>query len=143
MIMNKKARFIILLMRLAMGWLLFYAGITKVIDPTWTSAGYLANAQTFGEMYAFLSSPEIITFVDFANQWGLTILGAMLIVGIFVKLAGRLGAVLMLLYYFPILTFPTVGHGYIVDEHIIYALVLLVLAELSAGLYFGIDAQRK
>lgn len=140
---NNTSKKIIATLRVCTGWLLFYGGITKVLDPNWTSANYLTNAQTFQEFYTFLARPEILPFVDLLNQWGLTILGAMLILGILVKPAGKLGALIMILYYFPALTFPTIGHGYIVDEHIIYALVLLLLAEISAGSYFGFDALRK
>lgn len=130
-------------LRVGMGWLFFYAGITKVLDPQWTSLGYLSNAKTLQGFYSFLSQPEIIPYVDFLNQWGLTILGVLLILGACVKIAGRLGALLMLLYYFPILTFPIINHGYIIDEHILYAIVLLLLSETSAGSYIGLDAVRK
>ena len=45
----------------------------------------------------------------------------------------------MLLYYFPAVEFPFVGHGFIVDEHIVYALILLFFAAIRAGRIWGLE----
>ena len=130
----------VLLLRLAMGWMMFYAGTTKVLDPGWSAAGYLKSAKIFAGFYQWLAQPDIIPFINFINEWGLTLLGVSLILGIFVRLSSLLGVLLMLLYYIPVLSFPYVGHGYIVDEHVIYALVLLFFAASRAGRIWGLDA---
>lgn len=50
-----------------------------------------------------------------------------------------MSAVLMLLYYFPVLTFPYIApHSFIVDDHIIYALALLLMGALQSGRYYGL-----
>src|SRR3989338_3076427 len=108
------------LLRISTGWLMFYAGITKILNSEWSAAGYLKGAKTFAGFYQWLTQPEILPIVNFINEWGLTLLGASLILGIFVRLSGVLGAALMAMYYFPILQFPYPNaHSYIVDEHII------------------------
>ncbi|GMR19171.1 MAG: hypothetical protein BMS9Abin34_299 [Patescibacteria group bacterium] len=123
-----------------MGWLYLYAGLTKVLDPEWTAAGYLKSAKTFSGLYQWFASDANIGWVDFINQWGLTIIGAALILGVAIKLASYAGALLTMLYYFPVLTFPYIKpHSYIVDEHVVYALAFLVLAALGAGRIWGID----
>lgn len=128
------------LLRLAMGWLFFYAGITKILNPAWTSAGYLGAAKTFPAFYSWLASSSMIPVVDFVNEWGLTLLGVSLILGIGVRLSSILGAALMILYYLAALDFPYPNpHSYIVDEHIIYALVLLFFAGVRAGRFIGLD----
>lgn len=128
------------MLRLSLGWLFFYAGITKVLNPAWSAAGYLKGAKTFVEFYQWLASPGILPAVDFVNEWGLTLLGLSLIFGVFVQLSSILGAVLMLLYYLPILDFPYPNpYSYLVDEHIIYALVLLLFASLRAGRVWGLE----
>ncbi len=128
------------LLRVALGGMFFYAGITKVFDPTWSAAGYLQGAKTFTVLYQWLASPANIGFLNFVNEWGLTLLGVSLILGIAVRLSSILGAVLMLLYYFPILQFPYPNpHSYIVDEHIIYVTALLVLGSLRAGRIWGFE----
>ncbi|MBI4433509.1 DoxX family membrane protein [Candidatus Uhrbacteria bacterium] len=128
------------LLRVAMGWMLLYAGVTKLMNPAWTAAGYLRNAATFPEFYQWLAQPEHIAWVNASNAWGLTLLGVALLLGIGTRIASVLGVALMMLYYFPVLRFPYPNaHSYIVDEHIVYALVLLVLAAVDAGRMWGLD----
>lgn len=123
-----------------MGWLFLYAGLSKILNPEWTSAGYLKGAKTFSGLYAWLAKPENIGWVDFLNEWGLTLIGISFILGIAVRRSSLAGIALMALYYFPVLDFPYVGeHSYLVDEHVIYALGLLILYFGRAGEYFGLD----
>jgi len=82
----------------------------------------------------------MLPITNFANEWGLTLLGISLILGIGVRFSGVLGAALMILYYFPILDFPYPNpHSYLVDEHIIYAVSLLYLAAVRAGRVMGLE----
>ncbi|TSC57130.1 MAG: hypothetical protein Greene041679_424 [Parcubacteria group bacterium Greene0416_79] len=78
--------------------------------------------------------------VNFLNEWGLTLIGVALTLGIFVRIASVSGAVLMLLYYFPVLdgAHPN-AHSLIVDEHIVYAAALLLLAAFRAGRVLGLE----
>ena len=144
--MNSKRMFPFALacLRIALGWLFFYAGITKVLNAEWSAAGYISNAQTFSAFYEWLASPGIIDVINFLNAWGLTLIGIALVLGLFTRIASYLGALLMLLYYLPILSFPYVGeHSYLVDEHIIYIFVLILFTHIKAGNYFGLDGLRK
>ncbi len=130
----------LLLMRLGLGVLFFYAGITKVLNPKWTAAGYLQGAQTFRGFYAWLASPANIGWVNFMNEWGLTLLGLSLFFGLLVRFSAPLGALIMALYYLPSLNFPYVGqHYFLVDEHVIFILCLALLYFTRAGEYFGLD----
>ena len=139
--MTQLQKISLFVLRISMGWFAFYAGITKVLNPDWSAAGYLKGAKTFAGLYQWLASPEILPVINFINEWGLTLLGISLILGVGVRLASILGAVLMLLYYFPILDFPYPGqHSFIVDEHIIYALVLLLFAIFRAGRIWGLGS---
>lgn len=127
-------------MRVSIGWMFFYAGITKVIDPTWSAAGYLKGAKTFTGFYQWLTTPDLLPLTNFINEWALTLLGVALLLGVFVRLGGVLGSVLMFLYYLPILQFPYPNaHAFIVDEHIIYIAALLVLASFRAGRAWGLE----
>ncbi len=138
--MTPSAKFSLFLLRLALGWFMFYAGITKVLNPAWTSAGYLKGAKTFPGLYHWFLQPNILPAIDFINEWGLTLLGVSLILGVFVRLSSTLGALLMLLYYLPILDFPHPNpFAYIVDEHVIYALLMIFLASSRAGRVWGLE----
>lgn len=117
----------------------FYAGITKVLDPDWSAGGYLKAAKTLPALFQWFAQPEVLPFVNFVNEWGLTLLGVSLILGIGVRLSSILGAALMALYYLPILDFPYPNtHSYIVDEHVIYGLLLLFFAAIGAGRTLGL-----
>lgn len=128
------------LLRVALGGLFFYAGVTKIMNPDWSAAGYISSAKMFAPFYQWLASSSIIGWVNLLNEWGLTILGAALILGLFVRWAAIGGIIMMLLYYFVILQFPYVGeHSYIVDEHIVYSLVLLYFIGAKESSSWGID----
>jgi len=130
----------LLLLRLSLGTLFFYAGITKVLDPNWSAAFYLKGAKTFSAFYEWFLQPNILPFTNLLNEWGLTLIGLSLILGIFVRISSLGGALLMLLYYFPILNgFYPNEHSFIVDEHIIYFFALLLLASFRAGRVFGLE----
>ncbi len=139
MLNTKSSHVLLTLLRMALGFLFFYAGITKVLNPAWSAAGYLGHAQAFAGFYSWLASPGIIPIINFVNAWGLTLLGVSLILGIGVRLSSILGAVLMLLYYLP-LGFPYPNaNAFIVDEHIIYGLTLLFFAAIHAGRIGGLE----
>ena len=138
--MDKFQKISLFLLRVLTGWMMFYAGITKVLDPGWSAAGYLKGAKTFAGFYNWLTSPAIMPVINFINEWGLTLLGVSLILGVSVRLSSVSGAVLMMLYYFPVLDFPYPNpHSFLVDEHIIYVAALLVLAAYRAGRVWGLE----
>ncbi len=130
----------LLLLRLSLGSLFLYAGITKVLDPTWSAAFYLKGAKTFPDFYNWFLQPNILPTVNFLNEWGLTLIGLSLILGIFVRISGAGGILLMLLYYFPILNgaYPN-PQSFIVDQHIVFVTALFVLVSFRAGRVFGLE----
>lgn len=136
-----KSRFILFITRLALGWVMFYAGITKIMNPNWSAAGYLKNAKTFPEIFNWFLNPDVLPIVNFINEWGLLFLGVSLILGVGMRISGILGALLMMLYYFPSLDFPMIGTtSYIVDEHVVYALLLVYLAITESARYMGLGS---
>ena len=145
----KTDKLYIFALRVALGILFFYAGITKVLNPGWSAAGYLKGAKTLTEFYNFLLQPNMLPVVNFVNEWGLTLLGVSLLLGVFVRLSSKLGALLMLLYYIPILNFPYVGTGttsFLVDQHVIFIFSLLLLGsvkEKTWGLQEWVDKKLK
>jgi thiosulfate dehydrogenase [quinone] large subunit len=137
--MSTTAKTITLLLRLALGWLFFYAGISKLTDPSWSAAGFLQTANTFPEFFRWFAMPQHITWVNLVNAWGLTLIGISLIAGACMRWAAYAGILLMALYYLPGLTFPYLPHAYLVDEHVIYSLALLLLITTHANHIYGVD----
>lgn len=138
--MSKFQRISLLLLRLSLGWLFLYAGLSKVMgEQAFSAAGYLKGAQNFTWLYEFFASTPMLPFTNFVNEWGQIAIGVSLILGIFVRFSAVAGVVMMLLYYFA-LPFPKPdAHSFIVDDHIIYAAGLLVLAAFQAGQFWGLE----
>lgn len=137
--MEKYQKALLAILRITIGWLFFHAGIVKVLNANWSAGGFLNNAKNFEGFFHWLASPALLPVTNFVNEWALTLLGVSLILGLFVRVSAPLGALLMLFYYLP-LDFPKPDmNSYIVDEHIVYALVLLYLAAANAGKFWGLD----
>ncbi|MFC6942390.1 DoxX family protein [Salinirubellus sp. GCM10025818] len=140
-------------LRVVMGWVLFQGGITKLVtyldanpDNDWTAAGYLANAIPPGNPFtgafaAMAGSP----LIDALNMWGLTLTGLALILGVLVRWSAFWGAVMMLFYWAAalqggLLAGLPLAHGWVVDDHIVYAALLFGLGAFGAGRILGLDA---
>lgn len=134
--MSKGQKITLLALRLSLGWIFLYAGMTKILDPNWSAAGFLKSAQTLPSLFHWFASPQNIVWVNFSNEWGQTLIGLALVLGVFIRPAAAGGILLMILYYLPILHFPYAGRGttsFIVDQHVIFILVFLLLWAFDAG----------
>ena len=142
--MDKKIKLSLFFLRISLGWILLYAGVTKLLDPSWSAAGYLNNAQTFSGLYAWLASDQLLPIVNILNEWGLTLIGLSLVLGAFTRISSLAGALLMLLYYFPALNFPIANsHYYLIDYHIIFIIDLILLHFTEAGDFLVLDRMIK
>jgi thiosulfate dehydrogenase [quinone] large subunit len=132
-------------LRVVMGWVLFQGGIVKVLDPTWTAAGYLQNVPQANPFRPLFVSMAGLPLVDALNAWGLTLTGLALLVGAFVRWSAFWGAVMMLFYWAASLQgglaagLP-IAHGWVVDDHVVYAALLFGLGAFGSGRILGVDA---
>ncbi|MDY6769428.1 MAG: DoxX family membrane protein [Candidatus Nanohaloarchaea archaeon] len=129
----------VLALRLVMGWTMFYAGVTKLLDPGWTAAGYLSSipaANPFSPLWAAIAT-DWLWLVDPLNAWGLTLIGLGLLTGAFLRFSAFWGAVAMLFYWAS--SFP-LQHSILIDDHVVYALLLFGLGAVGAGRILGVDA---
>lgn len=142
----------ILALRLTMGWVLLQGGLTKLVtyldgnpETNWTAAGYLANAVPEGNPFmgawsAMAGNP----LVDQLVMWGLTLTGVALILGAFVRWSAFWAALMMMLFWAAALQGgPAAGlplaHGWVVDDHVVYAALLFGLGAIGAGRIAGLD----
>ncbi|HUY69626.1 MAG TPA: DoxX family membrane protein [Candidatus Tyrphobacter sp.] len=140
--MTKNQKLYLLILRLAVGWELLYAGITKIFTSGWSASGLLETAKTFPAFYQALNQPALIGPVNLLNEWGLTLIGLVLILGLWTRLASVLGIILMTLYYFADNQFPLVANGFVVDQHVILIISFLILIAFQAGRFWGLDGRR-
>jgi len=126
-------------LRVGLGWVFLWAGVTKLLDPAWSAAGYLNAAKTFPDLFHWFASPGALPAVNALNAWGLTLVGIALILGVGVRIAAAAGSALMVLYYLPILDFPYPNkNAFLIDDHIVYVMAFGVLAAFRAGGVWGL-----
>ncbi len=141
--MSKWQKITLLALRLALGWIFLYAGVTKILNPDWSAAGYLKGSQTLPFLYDWFANPQNIGWVNLLNEWGQTLVGLSLVLGVFIRPAAVGGILLMILYYLPILHFPYAGKGttsFLVDQHVIFILVFILLIIFDAEKYWGLKS---
>lgn len=126
-------------LRLALGWIFLYAGLSQVFNPEFSAVGLLSNAKTFPDLYAWLATPGVVDVVNFLASWGHVLIGLSIISGIALRMSIPFAVLLNILYWLPRLDFPYVGHGFIVDSHIVYAIGMIYLLTANAGRYFSLE----
>lgn len=140
------------ILRILIGWHLFYEGIVKLFSPEWSSAGFLSESQWIlsGFSQWIIANDTLLNIVDFMNIWGLILIGLGLILGLFTRVAALSGFALLLLYYFtnpPLIgmyySVPGEGNYLVVNKTIIEAAALVVIAAFSHSDFFRIDCLLK
>lgn len=122
----------LLLLRLSLGWLFFYAGFSKFAG--FSAKGYLLNLKgPFAGLFLPLAGNVL---VDQLVVWGLTLIGLCLILGVLIRFASFWGIIMMVLFYLS--AYPP-EHAFLVDDHIIYIAIFLVLMVSNAGHFYGLD----
>ena len=136
------------ILRVLIGWHFLYEGISKLISPYWSSAAYLLDSKWLlsGVATTIVSNPTLLSFSDYINMWGLTAVGALLILGLFSRYATVAGLVFVLLYYFFAPPFtgleyskPAEGSYLIVNKNLIEACALWVLYMFPSSDIIGLD----
>jgi thiosulfate dehydrogenase [quinone] large subunit len=135
-------------LRLLIGWHFLYEGLSKLLNPYWTSAGYLAESQWLfkGLFVAIASSPGAVTVVDYLNIWGQILIGVGLMFGLVTRWSAIAGIVLLAFYYLAAPPFvgytypmPTEGSYLIVNKVLIELAALLVILAYPTEQSFGLD----
>ena len=122
----------LVILRVAIGWHFLYEGIVKLMNPNWSSLGYLMDSKGLfeGMFHAMAGNAGVLNVMDFFNVWGLVLIGAGLIVGLFTRVAAISGIVLLAFYY---LSHPAIiGVSYAIPSEGSYLWVNKNLIELIA-----------
>jgi thiosulfate dehydrogenase [quinone] large subunit len=97
------------------------------------TAGFLKNST--GPLSAFFKTIGGSGIIDWLFMLCLLLVGIALLLGIGMKVAAVSGSVLMILMWTA--AFPKPQNFFLIDDHLIYLVVLLVLAFIKAGQYGG------
>lgn len=132
---------LVLLLRLAMAWVFLYAGLRQAWTPGFSIAGFLGGTKTFHDVFAWLAQPPLVAGLSVLIAYGHVLIGLSLLTGMFFRQAAWAGAILMLLYWLAHMDWPYIENrtNLIVDQHLIFIGVLLLLARLKAGAQWGLD----
>lgn len=134
-------RALIVFFRLTMAWTFLYAASHQVFVPGWSVAGFLDHTKTFHGIYSHFTGPAIAPILSFLVEYGHLLIGLSLLFGLMVRVSAVFGALLMLLYWTAHMDFPYISdtNNFLVDEHIVYAGVLVFLIVKHAGHVWGLD----
>lgn len=134
-------------LRLGMGWIFFWAFMDKLFglgfatspDSSWLAGGSptlgflkFATKGPFAEFYQSLAGSAL---VDWLFMLGLLFVGVSLLSGILVRLGGYVGILMLILMYTA--GFMPPEHNPFLDDHIIYALIMLGLTITQSGHWLG------
>jgi len=134
-------------LRIGLGWIFLWAFLDKLFGlgheteskAAWINGGsptngFLSHATTgpFADLYQNIAGQA---WADWLFMIGLAGIGTALIAGIAIRLAAASGALLLVLMWTAVL--PPENNP-ILDDHLIYALVLIALALVKAGHVLGL-----
>ena len=135
-------------LRFSLGWIFFWGFIDKLFglgfatgsEGAWINGGSPTNGflafATKGPLADFYGGMAGNAVVDWMFMAGLLVIGLPLLLGVGVKLAGYVGAVMVMLMYTAGFILPE--HNPFIDEHIIYAIIMIGLTVAGAGRYLGL-----
>jgi thiosulfate dehydrogenase [quinone] large subunit len=135
-------------LRVLIGWHFLYEGISKLINPDWTSVAFLLDSKGFlsSFFYHMASNPDVLKVVDFLNVWGLILIGLGLILGLFSRISIIAGMALLGMYYLshpPMIGYsfsvPSEGSYLWVNKNLIELAALAVLLVFPSWMQIGLD----
>jgi thiosulfate dehydrogenase [quinone] large subunit len=147
---GKAFRYIAAALRLSLGWIFLWAFLDKTFGlghetaskAAWVNGGHptlgFLKFGTAGPFTDFYHSIAGDAWADWAFMIGLAGIGVALIAGITMRIAAAGGALLLVLMWSAVL--PPANNVFM-DDHLVYALVLIALALVKAGHTLGLGAE--
>ena len=133
--------------RIALGWIFLWAFVDKLFGLGHETKSAQAWIHGGNPTYGFLAKGAKGPFADFYHSiagatwtnWlfmlGLAGIGIALVAGIAMRIAAAAGALMLVMMWTVVL--PPANNPFM-DDHIVYAIVLILLAALGAGRFVGL-----
>jgi len=140
--------FLLVALRLLLGWYFLYEGIVKITNPDWSSFGYLMDSQGpfAGIFHSMAAKAHVVNVVDWLNKWGLALIGLGLMLGFLTQYALFFGMLLLIMYYCshpPLASvtyvMPQEGSYLWVNKTLIEIFTMALLLVFPTGHIAGID----
>ena len=136
------------LLRVAIGWHFLYEGVAKLTATSWSAAGYLRQARgPFAGVFRSLAAqPNLLDTTNLVTMWGLAVVGLLLMLGLFTRLASLAGMAFVLMFYLAappwvgyFYALPSEGSYLIVNKNLVELCALLVILTTGSGRFAGLD----
>ena len=136
-------RALVVFFRLTMAWTFLYAASHQVFDPGWTVVDFLNQTKTFHDLFAVFTTPTMAPITTVLVEYGHLLIGLSLLFGLMVRVSASAGVLLMLIYWMAHMDWPFIENknNFIIDHHLVYAGVLILLIVKHAGHVWGLDAR--
>ncbi|MFA5999877.1 MAG: hypothetical protein WC783_02775 [Candidatus Paceibacterota bacterium] len=150
---STKLKGVLGILRISMGFIFLWAFFDKLLglgyattpEKSWLAGGSPTSGflqfGVHGPFADFYHSLVGNGMVDWLFMLGLLGVGLSLAFGIFMKLGGMSGVMMMLLMYLAVGIQP--ANNPLIDDHIIYLLVIMVLVMTDSGTYIGLGNRWK
>jgi thiosulfate dehydrogenase [quinone] large subunit len=134
-------RALVVYFRLTMGWTFLYASSHQIFDPAFTVVGFLSHTKTFHDLFAVFTTPTMAPITTVLVEYGHLLIGLSLLFGLMVRVSASAGVFLMLTYWLAHMDWPFIENknNFIIDYHLVYAGVLVLLIVKRAGHVWGLD----
>jgi thiosulfate dehydrogenase [quinone] large subunit len=131
---------LIVLLRLSMAWVFLYAASHQVFGG-FSVSGFLNSTKTFHWLFAPMAADPVAGILTFLVAYGHLLIGLSLLIGLMVRVSSMFGIALLVFYWMAHMDFPYISAttNFVLDEHIVYALVLGLMMATRAGHVFGLD----
>jgi thiosulfate dehydrogenase (quinone) large subunit len=128
---------VIVIIRIAMGWLMLEAGLRKLVSGDFTAASFLARSTgPFANIFHSLANnTSVLPLINNLVIWGEFAIGIALILGILIRFTSFWGAIMMLLYYLTSLP-PATGW---ITQQVIFILIFIMFMVTGVGYLLGLD----
>ena len=146
--LSRSAMIAITLLRVIVGWHFLYEGLAKLTSSSWSAAGYMrASRGPFAEVFRWIASrPDLLDKANLITMYGLAIVGALLMLGLFTRIAAVAGIGFIVLFYLcnpPFVGYfysiPTEGSYLIVNKNLVELCALAVVLVTGSGRFAGLD----
>lgn len=135
-------KYFALAFRVLMAWTFLYSASKQAFNPNFSIVGLVTHTKTFNGLFSIFNTPGVAPIISFLVAYGHLLIGISLLLGLLVRVSGVAGAVLMIIYWMAHMDFPYIDTptDFLIDYHIVYAVLLVFLVVNRAGHVFGLDA---
>ena len=139
---------VLVILRVAIGWIILYEGIGRAMNSSWSLTGYLSGSRgVFAGYFTSLTTHSNLMYaIEIINEWGLILIGMGLVFGLFSRFFSFAGLVFALIGYlshppFFGLNYTSIVQGsyLIVNELFVLFFLLLLFVLLPTSHIIGLD----